>query len=183
MNTSRNQAAVSFDVLSTAVGELTLCCTESGALCEIAFDSRAIRARLTHAPQQLRAATQQLAEYFVGKRRSFDLELAPEGTRFQHSVWRVLAAIPYGESCSYSSIARQIGSPAASRAVGAANGKNPLPIVVPCHRVVGSNGALTGYAGGLPIKRFLLNLELSNIASARATDPHLAASAALHPES
>jgi methylated-DNA-[protein]-cysteine S-methyltransferase len=101
----------------------------------------------------------QLAEYFAGRRRRFDLKLAPEGTAFQRRVWRELTAIPYGETISYSELARRIGNARALRAVGLANGSNPLPIVIPCHRVIGSNGSLTGYGGGLAIKRALLDLE------------------------
>ena len=101
----------------------------------------------------------QLAEYFAGTRRTFDLPLAPEGTPFQTQVWMTLATIPYGETISYAMLASRVGRPAASRAVGAANGRNPLPIVLPCHRVIGANGSLTGFGGGLPTKRFLLELE------------------------
>jgi methylated-DNA-[protein]-cysteine S-methyltransferase len=107
----------------------------------------------------LLAAAQQLAEYFAGRRRVFDLPLAPEGTPFQQKVWRALLTIPFGETRTYGQIAAQIGSPAAVRAVGAANGRNPLSIVAPCHRVIGSTGALTGFAGGLQTKAYLLNLE------------------------
>lgn len=101
----------------------------------------------------------QLGEYFRGERRAFDLELAPRGTEFQRDVWSALQRIPYGETRSYSDIAREIGRPAAVRAVGAANGANPIPIVIPCHRVVGSNGSLTGFGGGIETKRWLLALE------------------------
>jgi methylated-DNA-[protein]-cysteine S-methyltransferase len=101
----------------------------------------------------------QLAEYFDGKRREFDLPLAPEGTPFQQRVWRALLEIPYGETISYGELAARIGRRSASRAVGLANGSNPLPIVIPCHRVIGANGKLTGYGGGLPIKERLLALE------------------------
>jgi methylated-DNA-[protein]-cysteine S-methyltransferase len=100
-----------------------------------------------------------LQEYFRGERRTFDLPLAPRGTEFQMDVWRALQRIPYGETRSYSGIAREIGRPAAVRAVGAANGANPIPIVIPCHRVVGSNGSLTGFGGGIETKRWLLALE------------------------
>ncbi|MGQ4659974.1 methylated-DNA--[protein]-cysteine S-methyltransferase [Lysobacter sp. F6437] len=102
---------------------------------------------------------QQLDEYFAGTRRTFDLPLAPRGTAFQCEVWRTLASIPYGETVSYAQLATQIGKPSATRAVGAANGRNPLPIVLPCHRVIGANGSLTGFGGGLPTKQFLLQLE------------------------
>lgn len=103
---------------------------------------------------------EQLDAYFAGKLRVFDLPLAPRGTPFQMDVWRALQEIPYGETRSYAQLARVIGRPDAVRAVGAANGANPLPIVVPCHRVIGSNGSLTGFGGGLNAKRFLLDLEL-----------------------
>lgn len=101
----------------------------------------------------------QLAEYFAGNRRRFDLPLAPQGTPFQRDVWQALAGIDYGRTESYAGLARRIGRPRASRAVGAANGRNPLPIVLPCHRVIGADGSLTGFGGGLPVKRFLLELE------------------------
>ena len=101
----------------------------------------------------------QLQAYFAGRLRAFELPLAPAGTDFQCSVWRQLRRIPYGETISYGELARRIGNPRASRAVGLANGANPLPIVVPCHRVIGADGSLTGFGGGLPIKRQLLALE------------------------
>ncbi len=104
-------------------------------------------------------AVPQLTAYFAGTLRTFDLPLAPEGTPFQRKVWAALQAIPYGETISYAELARRIGRPNAVRAVGAANGQNPLPVVVPCHRVIGSDGSLTGYAGGLPVKEALLTLE------------------------
>ncbi|HEV7138991.1 MAG TPA: methylated-DNA--[protein]-cysteine S-methyltransferase [Steroidobacteraceae bacterium] len=106
-----------------------------------------------------RAAIGQLGEYFAGRRQSFDLPLAPRGTEFQRRVWRALTEIPYGTTISYGELARRIGNPSASRAVGLANGANPVPIVVPCHRVIGANGSLTGFGGGLPIKHKLLALE------------------------
>lgn len=101
----------------------------------------------------------QLREYFAGSRKKFELELEFAGTEFQQQVWNALLTIPLGETRSYSDIARQIGRPKAMRAVGAANGRNPISIIAPCHRVVGVSGALTGFAGGLPIKRKLLSLE------------------------
>jgi methylated-DNA-[protein]-cysteine S-methyltransferase len=101
----------------------------------------------------------QLAAYFAGELTTFDLPLAAPGTAFQRRVWQALVEIPFGEARSYGEVARAIGHPTASRAVGAANGKNPLAIVVPCHRVIGAGGQLTGYAGGLPIKRWLLDHE------------------------
>ena len=107
----------------------------------------------------LAPAVDQIEAYFAGELKDFDLELAPQGTRFQRDVWQALIGIPYGDTVSYGTIANRIGRPAACRAVGAANGANPLPIVVPCHRVIGSNGSLTGYGGGLSIKQALLKLE------------------------
>jgi methylated-DNA-[protein]-cysteine S-methyltransferase len=101
----------------------------------------------------------QLEEYFEGERRQFELRLAPEGTPFQQRVWQALLDIPYGETISYGELASRIGQRSASRAVGLANGSNPLPIVIPCHRVIGSNGKLTGYGGGVAIKERLLALE------------------------
>ena len=107
----------------------------------------------------LKEAERQLAEYFAGERTTFDLPLAPTGTPFQRRVWDALTAIPYGETVSYGELARRIGQPTASRAVGLANGKNPISIVVPCHRVIGSSGKLVGYGGGLERKQTLLALE------------------------
>lgn len=107
----------------------------------------------------LATARGQLEAYFAGQRRTFDLPLAPEGTAFQLAVLKALAEIPYGQTRSYGEIARRLGRPTASRAVGAANGRNPLAIVLPCHRVIGSDGSLTGYAGGLDAKRWLLRHE------------------------
>jgi methylated-DNA-[protein]-cysteine S-methyltransferase len=104
----------------------------------------------------LAAAARQLAEYFDGSRRSFDLPLAWRGTPFQESVWRALTAIPYGATVSYGELARRVGNPRASRAVGMANNRNPLSIFVPCHRVIGADGSLTGYGGGIERKRWLL---------------------------
>lgn len=101
----------------------------------------------------------QLREYFAGRREVFSIKLAPHGTDFQRSVWDALRTIPFGETRSYGQIAQQIGSPSAVRAVGAANGKNPISIIVPCHRVIGANGKLTGFAGGLEVKDFLLRHE------------------------
>lgn len=110
-------------------------------------------------PPAIAACLAQLDEYFKGERRDFSLNLEPEGTAFQQTVWQQLTAIPYGQTVSYLNIARQVGNEKAVRAVGAANGQNPIVIVVPCHRVVGSNGQLTGYGGGLWRKAWLLNHE------------------------
>lgn len=111
------------------------------------------------APQVLRDAADQLAEYFAGDRTTFDVPLAAEGTDFQHRVWARLREIPYGQTRSYGQLAAELGQPGASRAVGLANGRNPVSIVVPCHRVIGSSGAITGYGGGVERKQTLLDLE------------------------
>ena len=108
-------------------------------------------------------ARTQLAEYFDGRRREFDLPLAPWGTPFQLRVWHALRGIPYGRTASYGEIARQVGVPSAPRAVGVANGLNPIAVVVPCHRVIGADGSLTGYGGGLERKRLLLDLEAGTL--------------------
>jgi methylated-DNA-[protein]-cysteine S-methyltransferase len=112
-----------------------------------------------HDEQSLAEARRQLDEYFAGDRRTFDLELRPVGTPFQLAVWRALEEIPWGSTCSYGDIARRVGRPTAFRAVGLANGRNPLSVVVPCHRVIGSSGAMTGYGWGLERKRWLLRHE------------------------
>ncbi|MEE8436534.1 MAG: methylated-DNA--[protein]-cysteine S-methyltransferase [bacterium] len=125
-----------------------------------------------HPAHPLAEAVRQLSAYFRGELRAFDLPLAPGGTPFQQRVWGALREIPYGETITYGELARRIGQPSASRAVGAANGRNPLPIVVPCHRVIGHNGRLTGFHGGLHLKEGLLNLEEAT-GGARFSQPSL----------
>ena len=105
------------------------------------------------------ALTEQLGEYFAGRRREFELALAPSGSPFEQRVWSALCEIPYGETASYGEIARRVGAPGSARAVGLANGRNPIVVIVPCHRVIGADGSLTGYGGGLERKRLLLDLE------------------------
>ncbi|MFG6340731.1 MAG: methylated-DNA--[protein]-cysteine S-methyltransferase [Alistipes sp.] len=117
-------------------------------------------------PDVLRQAVQELNDFFVGKRHVFTVPVGPVGTLFQQEVWAALRAIPYGETRSYRDIARAVGRPAACRAVGMANHDNPIPIIIPCHRVVGADGRLTGYAGGLEIKSLLLRLEQEHRACA-----------------
>jgi methylated-DNA-[protein]-cysteine S-methyltransferase len=117
-------------------------------------------------PRAARVAVEQLREYFAGERLEFDLPLAPRGTPFQLEVWQALRTIPYGATTSYGAIARAIGRPSGFRAVGMANGRNPISIVVPCHRVIGASGALTGYGGGLDRKEWLLALEARRAADA-----------------
>ncbi len=146
-------------IVNTPIGAIRLL-SNGQALVAIEFpDHYSARVAQPAMDEVLASTKQQLQEYFAGKRKTFDLPLAPDGTDFQRSVWQALAKIPYGELRSYGDIAHQIGKPRAVRAVGAANGRNPLPIVVPCHRVIGSNGKLTGFAGGLPVKQQLLELE------------------------
>ncbi|TCP35031.1 methylated-DNA-[protein]-cysteine S-methyltransferase [Sphingomonas sp. BK235] len=147
--------------MDSPVGTLTLVASDAGLVAVLWPDDSPGRVRLAAAEERaghpvLAAARTQIGEYFVGQRRVFDLPLAPNGSAFQHQVWAALAAIPHGETRSYGDIARAIGRPTASRAVGAANARNPLSIVVPCHRVIGTSGELTGFAGGLAAKRHLL---------------------------
>lgn len=147
-------------VMDSPVGPLTLV-TSDGALCGLYMTEH------RHAPadhgarddRQSDAVISQLTAYFAGELKSFDVPLAMAGTPFQQTVWRELTAIPYGETISYGELAERLGQPTAARAVGLANGKNPISIIVPCHRVVGANGNLTGYGGGLPRKRYLLDFE------------------------
>lgn len=151
--------------MDSPIGRLTVVATDQG-LTEIRFPNHEESARGPSFPGKARSnhfveqALIQLNAYFAGNLRVFDLTLAPRGTDFQKTVWTQLRAIPYGATASYGAIATAIGKPAAARAVGMANSKNPLPIVVPCHRIIGSNGALTGFTGGLDIKRWLLAHEL-----------------------
>ncbi|MCJ8143638.1 methylated-DNA--[protein]-cysteine S-methyltransferase [Ancylobacter sp. A5.8] len=150
--------------LPSPVGLLTLVAADHGLVAVLwpADDPARVRLpALLEAPDHpvLAEAARQLGEYFAGARTVFDLPLAPRGTEFQRAVWRALDAIAYGETRSYAQIARQVGSPKAFRAVGAANGRNPISIITPCHRAIGSNGTLTGFAGGLEAKRYLLALE------------------------
>ena len=133
---------------------------ENGAIIQVLFEGQTLLAdHVLRKTCLLETAAMQLNEYFAGKRRAFDLPMSFEGTEFQRAVWGALQTIPIGETRSYKNIAQQVGSPKAFRAVGMANHNNPIPIVVPCHRVVGSNGSLTGFGGGLPTKQFLLDLE------------------------
>jgi methylated-DNA-[protein]-cysteine S-methyltransferase len=148
--------------VSTPVGRLLLAGDRDG-LRQISFQNgfRPVEPapdwRRTEEP--FAEALAQLDAYFAGKLRRFDLPLAAQGTPFQREVWSALTTIPYGDTVSYRELARRVGRPLASRAVGAANGRNPIPIVIPCHRVIGADGSLTGFGGGLEIKRRLLALE------------------------
>lgn len=147
--------------LDTPIGSLLLLADEDG-LREIRFPvegGHRIEAEWTRGGALLEEAARQLTDYFAGERREFDLPLAPEGTGFMKTVWMELRRIPFGQTLSYGELARRLGRPGAARAVGTANRRNPLPICVPCHRVVGSDGSLTGFAGGLETKRRLLEHE------------------------
>jgi methylated-DNA-[protein]-cysteine S-methyltransferase len=148
--------------LATPIGELLLA-GDNDALCLVSFPEGSMRRDpeddWIYNEKPFALARQQLTEYFDGKRREFDLPLRLNGTEFQLSVLEALQNIPYGETMSYSDIAQRIGRPKAVRAVGAANGRNPIPIIVPCHRVIGSHGDLTGFGGGLDTKEALLRLE------------------------
>jgi len=150
--------------VSSPVGELLLAGDES-ALHMLGFQggTHPIRPQpdWQKDPRPFRKALAQLRDYFAGQRREFELTLAPQGTEFQLKVWSALRTIPYGKTWSYGELARCIRKPKAARAVGAANGQNPIPIIVPCHRVIGADGSLTGFGGGLKIKRILLDLESS----------------------
>jgi methylated-DNA-[protein]-cysteine S-methyltransferase len=162
---------VYYDYFDSPVGRLLLALDGEG-LRHVHF----VRGRETLVPDKdwergpgaLHEARAQLQAYFAGKLTAFELPLAPRGTEFQQQVWLELLRIPYGATASYGQIAQRVGDPTASRAVGAANGQNPLAIVVPCHRVIGADGSLTGYGGGLPNKRFLLELEQKHSAFALA---------------
>jgi methylated-DNA-[protein]-cysteine S-methyltransferase len=153
---------IHYSQLQTPVGALLLVANEGG-LREINFPKNGRLStpdpEWSNDDSALGEPIRQLLAYFAGELEDFDLQLAPKGTPFQQSVWKELCAIPYGKTISYGELARRIGNPNASRAVGLANGSNPIPIVIPCHRVIGSNGKLTGYGGGLPIKEKLLALE------------------------
>jgi methylated-DNA-[protein]-cysteine S-methyltransferase len=152
-------------ILPSPIGPLTLV-AEAGQMVALYLDSQ------RHRPDEdslgslgdpgaapFAAASRQLADYFAGQLAAFDLPLAPAGTDFQRRVWAALRTIPYGQTWSYAQLAEKIGRASAVRAVGLANGKNPIAVVIPCHRVIGSDGSLTGYGGGLDRKRFLLDLE------------------------
>lgn len=152
--------------LDTPIGTLRIVASDTGIreiLLPLATRTLPTRALDGAGDPLLGAACAQLTEYFAGRRRVFDLALDPQGTDFQHRVWQVLRAIPYGTTVSYGEVAHALGRPGAARAVGAANGRNPIPIIVPCHRVIGADGTLVGYGGpspeGLAMKRHLIDLE------------------------
>jgi methylated-DNA-[protein]-cysteine S-methyltransferase len=152
--------SIRYSYCPSPVGNLLLV-TSSEGLAQINFPRRGQAADpdWVEAEDSLAEPIRQLRAYFTGSLKEFELPLAPQGTPFQQKVWSEVRRIPYGETISYGELARRIGDPKASRAVGRANGSNPIPIIIPCHRVIGSNGKLTGYGGGLDIKQKLLALE------------------------
>lgn len=153
--------------------------TESGRICMLKFEQR--REDYPDRPDKLCfLAKEQLNEYFAGQRREFTLPLRPQGTPFQCSVWEAVQSVPYGQTRTYREIGLQIGRPTASRAVGAAVGKNPIWLLIPCHRIIGSDGSLTGYAGGLQRKESLLELERSGLLTENTQTTFIAAPSAVH---
>lgn len=158
------QSDLDYQHMATPVGVLKLVASDKGLVAVLWENDDPKRVRLGALKEDkqhpvLVEVTKQLGEYFAGKRKKFSVKLDFRGTEFQQRVWAALVTIPFGETRSYGQIAVQVGSPKAVRAVGAANGRNPISIIAPCHRVIGSNGKLTGFAGGLEVKAFLLGLE------------------------
>jgi O-6-methylguanine DNA methyltransferase len=155
--------AHAYDELDTSLGVISFAVDRAGRLKRLDFG----RATAPCSPTlpELRRVSDQLVEYFAGSRTAFDIELAPDGTPFQLEVWRALSMIPFGRTASYAEIARRVGKPGAARAVGQANGANPIPIVIPCHRVIAADGTLGGFSSGLGIKRKLLALERISLAA------------------
>ena len=147
-----------FWMFESPVGMIALA-AQDGVLVRLYLPDSPIPRLMPHKTPLMEQAEKQLMEYFRGERKEFDLPVAPEGTPFQKRVWQALEEIPYGQVCSYGDIARRIDCPKGFRAVGMANNRNPLPILIPCHRVVGSRGQLVGYTGGLELKQQLLELE------------------------
>ena len=156
--------SLAYKTIESPIGKLKLVASDKGLVAILWEKDSPRRVRLDEvvADEQhpvLVETARQLAQYFAGKRKTFSIALDMRGTRFQKDVWEALLAIPFGETRSYGQLAKQLGNPRASRAVGAANGRNPVSIIVPCHRVIGSSGKLTGFAGGLDAKAHLLGLE------------------------
>jgi methylated-DNA-[protein]-cysteine S-methyltransferase len=165
-----------YKMIPSPVGDLKIVASGKGLVAILWEKDNPRRVRLGELVQDdnepiLLDAERQLAEYFAGKRKSFSLKLDMVGTKFQKDVWEALLSIPFGETRSYGQIAKQLGNPLAVRAVGAANGRNPISIVVPCHRVIGSSGNLTGFAGGLDKKEHLLQLEATGTPAASRRQP------------
>lgn len=161
-------SSVIYTVLDSPIGALTLTASDeaiTGLYMEDHLRWQGIDSSWERCDERFQEVEQQLMEYFEGERRVFSVAVNPDGTGFQRRVWRELQTIPYGKTSSYGALAKGLGKPRAAQAVGTANGRNPVSILIPCHRVVGTNGELTGYAGGLDRKRFLLELEGSRSAS------------------
>ncbi len=150
-----------FETYISAKGKTLRIVSDRDAVKEISFVTHPFETG-PDLPEILRQASAQLLEYFAEKRTDFDLNLNPDGTEFQKKVWNLLKTIPFGKTFTYAQMADKLGDPKVIRAAASANGKNPIAIVIPCHRVIGSDGSLTGYAGGLENKRFLLDLEKAN---------------------
>jgi methylated-DNA-[protein]-cysteine S-methyltransferase len=164
MQTTQNKQTTQtlYTTMESPIGELLLVGdgeTLSGLYMQDGRKPKGIAPDWTESPAPFADVRTQLEEYFVGERTTFDVSLAPKGAPFEREVWHALEEIPYGETVSYGEIARRVGQPAAARAVGTANGRNPIAVIVPCHRVIGADGSLTGYGGGLERKRLLLELE------------------------
>jgi methylated-DNA-[protein]-cysteine S-methyltransferase len=156
--------SLAYKMIDSPVGKLKLVASDQGLVAILWQNDKPTRVRLNELTEDARhplllETERQLGEYFAGKRKTFSVPLDMRGTSFQKNVWHALLAIPFGETRSYGQLAKQLGNPQAVRAVGAANGRNPISIIVPCHRVIGSSGKLTGFAGGLETKAHLLSLE------------------------
>jgi len=151
-----------YEIVGSPIGKLLLI-ADAHTLLELRFagswDASDIEPDWERGGEIVDRARVQLDEYFAGTRREFELPLAPAGTEFQHRVWHTLRAIPFGGTISYMELARRIGDPAAVRAVGAANGRNPIPVIIPCHRVIGADGSMIGFGGGIELKKRLLQME------------------------
>ena len=157
-----------YDTIDSPIGPLLITAAD-GALTRLYMAPFDIDPAWEHDPAALAAPARQLAEYFAGERQAFELELRPAGTAFQRAVWDLLLEIPFGETTTYGALAATLGDPRKVRAVGLANGRNPISIIVPCHRVIGADGSLVGYGGGLERKRTLLAHEAEVVAGFRAT--------------
>ena len=155
------------DTLESPIGTLTVVVDADGALTHVLFPGQAPPPTAPADPQRCAPATAQLREYFAGQRTAFDLPLAPAGSAFQRQVWDELHRVGFGELTDYGTLGTRLGRPGAARAVGRANATNPIPIVIPCHRVIGADGSATGYAGGVETKLTLLRLEGCEVQGAR----------------
>lgn len=168
MTPDKLHGKLSYKLLASPIGVLKLVASAKGLVAILWENDKPRRVRLGHEVEEelhpvLVRTEMELREYFAGKRNTFSVPLDMRGTAFQRQVWNALLAIPFGETRTYGDLAKRLGNPAATRAVGAANGRNPIAIIVPCHRVIGATGSLTGFAGGLEAKAHLLNLEGAKI--------------------